>query len=196
LRNDLIHTKHNPRTRQSTILHTKANSLAKKLSEIYQTKEKEFIGNEFTKAEYLSGDIQYKEAWNIINLLTGRKTKTSSKISGNTPEEKIDRWHTHFQSLLAKDTSSDIYTSYPKVFNNLSFKTVPITKAKFNEAKKFLSMNIALGIDEIAAEVLIIDELEDILLNILEQARRISNTVPSEWLTSIKIPVQKKKTLL
>jgi ribonuclease HI len=191
IRNDLIRTKHNARTKKSNLLHIKANALSKELCELYQSKEKQFIESELDKVELLTGDRQYKHAWNLINLLTGRKTKTSSKISGNTPEEIISKWHAHFQALLAKDTSNEIYIPFPKIFNDLNFKTGPITLEELRKAKNSLSMNKALGIDEIAAEVLVIKDLEPILINILEQAR-ITQSVPFEWLTSVMIPVHKK----
>lgn len=188
-----IHHHHKPTPSSKEHL----NNLYKQLADTYSLNRDTYIQRLCNQMENLHGDHQLKYAWNIINQLTGRKSKISRVIPAEDSSERLSKWRNHFQNLLSS-TPNITSTIEPipllKTFNNLKFTTGPITLEELQTASAELSNHKATGIDHIPAEVLKLDNIHPIILQILNQTYSSGNP-PDEWLTSLLIPVPKKGDL-
>ena len=39
---------------------------------------------------------RFRVAWKAVNDLSGRKNATDGKVAGESPEERVNTWFTHF----------------------------------------------------------------------------------------------------
>ena len=53
------------------------------------------------------GAQQYSEAWRVVNEISGRKKAKEGQVSGNSPEERVTTWSTHFKKLLGETPQVD-----------------------------------------------------------------------------------------
>ena len=58
----------------------------------------------------------YSEPWKIINDIIGRKSTKAGQVQGETEEERLSMWFTHFGTLLGsvpdvEDEDEDILTT-------------------------------------------------------------------------------------
>ena len=79
----------------------KSSRGAKILSDLYVLKENEWLTSIIENLMKLSGDHQYKEVWNQINFISGRKARVSATINANSDEERVKLWVEHFRKLLS-----------------------------------------------------------------------------------------------
>ena len=54
------------------------------------------------EVESASDDMQYGEAWRLVNEITGRKKSKSGQVNGNSPQERVKTWQDHFSKLLGE----------------------------------------------------------------------------------------------
>ena len=50
---------------------------------------------------------QFRAAWDLINCMGNRKIKKKSNISGDTPEDRLRKWHAHFSHLFGNPDSAN-----------------------------------------------------------------------------------------
>ena len=99
-----------------------ANDAILKLSQLYNKKFGAFIEEHCKAIENLTGDNQYKAAWETVNLISGKNSKQKGLIPANSPEERQEIFKTHFKNLLApaldKDSLLEEIPLYQKLFKD------------------------------------------------------------------------------
>ena len=91
------------------------------------------------RIEQTHRDSKYREAWSVINEMTGRKKSKEGQISGANAEERILEWFNHFDNLLGKaPIVEDENENIPLVLENLEINDGPFTNNELQAAKKKL----------------------------------------------------------
>ena len=80
---------------------------AKALSKQYVLNQKEFIRDQSYRIENFRVENQFMAAWDLINCIGNRKNKKKCNISGDTPEDRIQKWHAHFSLLFGSPDSEN-----------------------------------------------------------------------------------------
>ncbi len=179
---------------------TIANNLSLELAELYKSKQEIYYLNKCKDIQELRGDNELRESWQLINIITGRKCRNSGIISANSSEERIILWYEHFKKLLSCENNINDLNNCPNlnpIFTDKDFtsdqifNTDDIDIIEIKEAVKYMSNNKAVGLDEISAEILKLDELHPIFCIIMNNIYN-SNITPKLWKESLLIPVFKK----
>ena len=194
MRNRLFIAKNRARHVKSAAAHLESYQLSLNLAELYLKKQERFYNSLCDNINTLSGDNKYRQVWQTINQITGRKARKSGTISANSPSERLGKWESHFKGLLAS-TPSD-FSNVPvldPVFDDLEYNTDDISTDEFINARKYMSQNKALGLDEICVQLMKIPALVPIFVKIMNFTLRNGYPrAPDQWLTSLLIPIHKK----
>jgi len=77
------------------------------------------------------------------------------QLEGDTKEERVRNWYTHFSNLLGKPpVAEEDNVVINKVFDELGIDDGPFTLEEFYKAKKTISEGKACGEDRITPEVI------------------------------------------
>ena len=168
----------------------------KALELLYKENYEKNITDLCTEVSKAVGDSQHKKAWDLINRLTGRKSRSAAVIKAENKGDRIQKLHTYFKDIYDKEVPPNSNNpAITPIFNAPPFyNTRPITIEEVKLAIRSLQNGKSCGIDEIPSEILKLPSLESKILSILNQAYS-SKTVPEEWLISIVVPVPKKGDL-
>ena len=170
---------------------------AKELGEQYVENKRAFIESQIKEINAADESRRSAAVWKTINMLSGRKSTPSGKISGSK-EERLTGWLHHFQTLLynsSHDKKDDDFVALPIVSEPLSdIRCGPFDLEEFNVAARQGKRGKKCGVDEIEQEILLIPEFQKILLPIIN-AIYTSHAVPSELTTSRLIALPKKGDL-
>ena len=143
------------------------------------------------RIEQTHRDSKYREAWSVINEMTGRKKSKEGQISGANAEERILEWFNHFDNLLGKaPIVEDENENIPLVLENLEINDGPFTNNELQAAKKKLKNRKSPGPDGIPPEVIKCCNLDDVILYFCNKAL-IDGLRPSQWSLSNIQPVPK-----
>ena len=138
---------------------------------------------------------QYGEAWKLVNRVTGRKRAKEGQVSGNSPEERVTTWFTHFQKLLGEPpTVEDPEEEIPTIYADLEINDEPFTLDEFRRVKASLQLGKAAGPDNIPPEVLKSCDFDEICLNFCNRALMECDK-PDLWSLMNIIPVPKSGDL-
>jgi exonuclease III len=176
-------------------------SASKKLADLYTAKQIAFFESNCNKVNELNGDQKYSEAWKLINIISGRSVKKKGIVAAESPQAGVKLFHLHFKKLLSPDSSADIseVPSVTEIFPpdfmfDIPFNISEISGEELNAAAKQLSSGKATGIDEVCAEVLKFDSVQNQLLPFFNHA--LTNGVAfSDWQISLIVPVPKSGDL-
>ena len=147
------------------------------------------------RVEAAHGEYQYSESWKVINEMCGRKRPKEGQVAGNSPEERVNTWFTHFRNLLGThQTVEGAEMDVPAVLGDLNIDDGPFTSREFAEAKASLRQGKSAGPDGIPPEVIKHCNLDDFILEICNQAL-VENIMPEIWSLSHIIPVPKSGDL-
>ena len=58
------------------------------------------------EAECCDEANRHKAAWQLINMLTGKKVRAQGIIAADTPSERLQGWRNHFEALLSPADSN------------------------------------------------------------------------------------------
>lgn len=168
------------------------------LDELYRTydqvREQE-LEEHSRSIETAFGAQQYGEAWRVVNEMTGRKRAKEGQVSGNSPEERVDTWFTHFKKLLGETpTVEDPDEEIPNIFEDLDINDEPFTLDEFRKVKASLKLGKAAGPDGIPPEVFKSCDFDDICLDFCNKALT-ENDKPDLWSFMNIIPVPKSGDL-
>ena len=167
----------------------------RQLYETYdQVKEQEL--QEKTKTiEEAFGAHQYGEAWKVVNEISGRKRAKEGQVSGNSPEERVKTWFTHFKNLLGEPpTVEDPDEEIPTIFEDLDINDEPFTLEEFRKTKASLKSGKAAGPDNIPPEVFKACDFDEICLKFCNKAL-MENDKPELWSLMNIVPVPKSGDL-
>ena len=183
--------------RNSAIAMRKVELAARALSDLHSMKREEAYQSMMKEAESCDEANRHKAAWQLINMLTGRKVSEQGIIAADTPTERLQGWRNHFETLLspADSTASKVpFHCEPMFQSPPQFEQGPITSEELDSAVKALRTGRAPGLDQVTAESLKLPELHEELLAVLNSVY-LSGTVPPEWHLSALIPISKKRDL-
>ena len=89
-----------------------------------------------------------------MNSITGRKKSKEGQVAGNSPEERVNTWFTHFQKLLGSPPEvEDPDEEIPNVFVDLDINDDPFTIEEYRKVKSALKLGKAAGPNDILPEV-------------------------------------------
>ncbi len=81
--------------------HKESLKLAKaQLFDVYERLREEELALRIEEVEIAREGKQYSEAWIIVNEVSGRKRSKAGQVKGDTPEDRVKSWFTHFRNLL------------------------------------------------------------------------------------------------
>ena len=111
------------------------------------------------------------------------------------PEERVTTWLAHFSNLLGThQTVEGAEREIPAVLEDLNINDGPFTTEEFAKVKAYLRQGKSAGPDGIPPEVIKNCNLDDVILEICNQALMESN-MPEIWSLSHIIPVPKSGDL-
>ena len=137
----------------------------------------------------------WPQARRVVGELSGKKKAKPGQIEGATAEERVNKWYSHFKELLGEppvveDEEEDI----PEIYTDLGIDDGPFSMEELTKVKKSLRLGKSSGPDGLPAEIYKCCELDEILLDICNEAL-VNNKRPEEWSVSDIIPVPKKGNL-
>ncbi|KAJ8412796.1 hypothetical protein AAFF_G00117470 [Aldrovandia affinis] len=113
--------------------------------------------------------------------MSGRKRSREGQLAGCSPEERVTSWFTHFRDLLGTHPTVDgAEEEIPAVLTSLEIDDGPFTATEFATVKSTLKEGKSAGPDGIPPEVPKNCDLDDIILEICNQAL-IENIKPDIW---------------
>lgn len=162
-----------------------------KLHETYSLVKEEELEAQTREIESAFGAKQYGEAWKVVNQISGRKKAKEGQVSGNSPEQRISTWFTHFQKLLGEPpTVEDPDEEIPSVYEDLEINDEPFTLDEFRKVKSSLQLGKAAGPDDIPPEVIKSCDFDEICLKFCNKAL-MENNKPDLWSLMKITPVPK-----
>jgi hypothetical protein len=131
----------------------------------------------------------------LLHNITGRKKTKEGQVSGNSPEERVTTWFSHFKKLLGEppelvDPDSEI----PNIFEDQEIKDDIFTLEEFRKVKASLKIGKAAGPDNIPPEVFKFCDFDEICLDFCNKAL-LQNDKPELWSYMNIIPVPKSGDL-
>ena len=63
-------------------------------------KEQEEAMQKIEQIENAMDGQRFRDAWKAMNELSGRKNAKDGQLAGESPEERVNTWFTHFRKLL------------------------------------------------------------------------------------------------
>ena len=153
--------------RKSKEVKKKLNEAKVNMQKIYKKLEDERLGDQIDNLEnYFKGN-DAANAWKIINTITNRKKSSSGKLSGKTPDERVNQWYNHFKTLLgvpSKELSDQC--EIDNIFNDNDFQidNTEFTIKEYLVAKKQVKEGKAPGEDGMTAEVFKRCDIDQIVL--------------------------------
>ena len=190
------------RRNKSTEARKKWRDLAEEVNKSYQKDEMIRLERQISELEYAANTNKLKKTWEIINELSGKaerkvlKVKMLNGSEPKSPDELLGDWVKYFENLLngrAIDTDS-----FPEpARKDMPIKTSFFSREEIDIAINQLHSNKSPGIDNaITPEVLkhggefIREKVHSICNKVLE-----SGQAPSQWKSSMIVPVPKKGNL-
>ena len=130
------------------------------------------------QVEMADNKRKYRESWQLINTITGRKSAKRGILKGNTKEERVNKWFEHFSNLLGKEPV--LLEDLAKVLNDIHITDDDFTLDELKVAKYNLREGKTSGPDNIRQEVLKRCDLDDILLEFANKLLN-DNIKPDQW---------------
>ena len=171
------------------------NTAKQGLRSAYDQLQEEELAEQIRGVQKSWGDQQHREAWKLINKVSGRRTGNMARIDGSTQEERLENWHVHFKNLLGSEAEDDNSEEIDPVLENLEICDGPFTKQEFKEAKRQLQLGKSAGPDQIPPEVIKLCNLDDILLDMCNSSLMDRDKV-DQWSLMNIIPIFKSGNIL
>ncbi|XP_072048646.1 uncharacterized protein [Amphiura filiformis] len=77
------------------------------LEEAYNTATEEDLSKRLRAVEEAHDNCKHGQSWKLINEITGRKASVKGQLKGDTQNERINNWFTHFKDLLGSPPEID-----------------------------------------------------------------------------------------
>ena len=123
------------------------------LYQVYNEVEEKELEKKIRTIESTHGAQKYGEAWKVVNEVTGRKKTKEGQVSGNSPEERVTTWFTHFKNLLGNTPDvEDPDEVIPTIFEDLDIKDDLFTLDEYRKVKSSLKIGKAAGPDNLSSD--------------------------------------------
>ena len=172
--------------------------LSKELATLYVCKQEAYLTTSCEEIMKLHDqDHQSKAVWRAIGDISGkRRSSDNPVIAAEDSAERGRLWQLHFSKLLGAasvDTESidELPTGVHPAFNHCRFRVDMFDLDELTSAVESMCCGKACGLDNMVTEVLKLTELHPLLLGILNHVW-VTKRPPSEWLTSVLVPILKK----
>ena len=130
-----------------------------------------------------------------MNELSGRKNAKDGQVAGESPEERVNTWFTHFSNLLGNTPEvEEPEETIPAVYKCLDIDDTPFTLDESKTVKTSLKLGKSTGPDGIPPEVFKCCDFDDICLNFCNKAHMQCDK-PPKWSFMNIIPVAKSGDL-
>ena len=165
------------------------------LYQVYDQVKAEELERYTQTIEESFGAQQYGEAWRVVNEISGRKKAKEGQVSGDSPEERVETWFTHFKKLLGETPSvEDPDEEIPNILEDLDINDEPFTLDEFRKVKSSLKTGKAAGPDGIPPEVFKLCDFDETCLEFCNKAL-MENDKPDLWSFMNIVPVPKSGDL-
>ena len=193
-REEAMKTKMSYEAEKTEDRHRDMNRAKEQLFKTYDKIDEEELLKKVRRVEAAQGEQKYEESWRVINEISGRKRTKEGQITGNSPEERVNTWFTHFKNLLGEPPGEEEEMEIAAVLPELNINDGPFTAAELARAKSTLKTGKSAGPDGIPPEVYKYCDLDNINLETCNRAL-MGNEKPDIWSLSNIIPVPKSGDL-
>ena len=179
----------------SSVSRSDVQSKKNLLNKVYDDVNKEILDEKIKLVEKANQNCQHKAAWDLVNEISGRRTARKGQIRGETQNERLQSWYSHFQQLLGNPpVITDEKEVIDNVFPEFDIRTDAFDQEEYENAKKVITEGKSPGEDEIPPEVLKRCHLDDIILKFCNDAL-IYGKKPEQWSMLNLIPIPKSGDL-
>ena len=93
------------------------------------------LNNQITEVEEAHENQKYGLSWKLINDISGRKSSQSVRIQGESAEQRVETWYSHFKNLLGNppELSEDNEPITP-IFSDLPIPDGPFTMDEYKKS--------------------------------------------------------------
>jgi hypothetical protein len=166
-----------------------------KLFQTYKLVEEEEIRIQLQSIEAAHGELRHRHAWKVVNSTTGRKKSKEGQVAGNSRDERVNTWFTHFHKLLSSSPEvDDPDKEIPNIFEGIDINDGPFTMEEYHKVKTTLKLGKAAGPDGIPPEVFKSCDFDELCLQFCNNAL-IKDEKPELWSFMKIIPVPKSGDL-
>lgn len=165
------------------------------LDTAYDLVKEEEINSAVNDINNDQGFGRLRKMWNLVHSISGKRSVNSSKIKGDTPEERVDKWKQHFKKLLGQPP--DATTNFnldDNILNGVDISDSNFTEEEYNTAVKNMSDGKNGGADGIRPEILKRCKMQKFVLKFCNIALN-SGCTPKIWSEINIIPIPKKGNL-
>ena len=136
-----------------------------------------------------------KECWNLINIITGRKSSKQGITKAKDKKDRLNKWYVHFKNLLGNEpiVEGSPEENITPVINNLMIPDGPFTREEYTKVKNELKNGKACGPDGIPPEVFKYCDLDNIMLEFANNL--LNGHKPAQWSKSDLKPLPKSGDL-
>ena len=173
----------------------KLNSAKQVLHSAYDQLQEKELAEQIGGVQRSWGDQQHREAWKLINEVSGRRTRNVPRIHGSTQEDRLENWHVHFKNLLGDEAEDNNLEEIDPVLKDLDICDGPFTMQEFKKAKQQLQLGKSAGPDQIPPEVLKLCNLDNILLDMCNSSL-MDRDMADQWSLMNIVPVFKSGCML
>ena len=107
-----------------------------KLYDSYERMREEEAMQKIEQIENAMDGQRFREAWKAVNELPRRKNAKDGQVAGESPEERVNTWFTHFKKLLGNTPEvEEPDKTIPAVYEGLDIDDGPFTLDKFKRVK-------------------------------------------------------------
>ena len=114
----------------------------------YDQEKQNMISKRIIEIE--EGNIQNKSrlAWETVREISGIKSSQSIKVIGETPQDQLQNWRTHFKELIGKPALPSEDQTHTIISKQLPIKMDDFTLAELLASIKSKSNHKSCGLDE------------------------------------------------
>jgi hypothetical protein len=127
--------------------------------------EEEEIWIQLQSIEAAHGELRHRNAWNVVNFITGRTNAKEGQVAGNSPDERVNTWFTHFHKLLGSPQEvDDPDEEISNMFEGVDINDFPFSMEEYHKVKTTLKLGKADGPHGILPEVFKSCDLDELCL--------------------------------
>ena len=175
---------------------TKLQFEKQNLQEAYNVISEEELESLIQKVENADSTHRHAESWKLINEISGRKSAKKGVLKGNSKEERLKKWFTHFSDLLGKEPtiSGDDQDEIIPVLPEQVINTGPFTPDEYQAVKKKLILGKSKDPDGFTTDVLKLCDIDEIVLQFCNKVL-IDGSKPQQWSVMDLITIPKSGDL-
>ena len=163
------------------------------LTDIYTTKQEEFVQSKINQIQQASANKQSAVAWQVINELSGRKSSNKSKIKAKNQEERLQKWKSQFEKLLGTEPKISDNPTETIINRELNIKKGNFTHKELDKVIDRLKYNKACALDNVPPEVWKSGQFNNLLLELCNEV--YNGATIEKWSEGCIIPFPKKGDL-